>query len=205
VRLGHRVDCVKRRGAGFDVRAGSDQWDASRVVLTCDADAAARLLLGIDAESSRRLAELAYNGIAVVHMHATTPMRAAGYQVALTEPLRTRGVTFNSALFGRDGVLTAFIGGSRDRAAVDESDDALAAIATHEFELVTGTSARPLLVSRTRIPAWDQTWTALDGWRAPDGVYLCANYESRVGIPGRFAAADRLAASIASSPERSSR
>ncbi|HSR41447.1 MAG TPA: hypothetical protein VLL48_04740, partial [Longimicrobiales bacterium] len=105
----------------------------------------------------------------------------------------TRGVTWNASIFGRDEVYTAYLGGMKNPDLVAEEDPVLARIAAAEFEEATGCPAQPLRVSRTRVPAWDHTWSALEGIVLPERIHLCAAYTGRPGIPGRIVAAKRLA------------
>ena len=200
-RLETAVTRLTPAGASYTLDTEAGTVEAEHVVITCDARAAAGLLQAIAPDAAARLQQLRYNDIVIVHMRSAARLRAVGYQVARTEPLRTRGVTFNEALFGRTGIYTAFLGGARDPDAIAEPDAALGAVAVDEFHRVTAAVAEPIHVSRTRIPAWDRSWTVLEALRLPPRVHLCTNYESRVGIPGRLAAADRLAASLASHAE----
>ncbi len=80
---------------------------------------------------------------------------------------------------------------------VEKDDGRIGRIASDEFTRVTGCEVRVLHVGRTRIPAWDESWEALDGLRLPDGVHICANYAARPGIQGRLTDAKRLAARLA--------
>jgi protoporphyrinogen/coproporphyrinogen III oxidase len=79
-------------------------------------------------------------------------------------------------------------------------DPRLGEIAAEEFRSVTGGEAEPLGVSRTWIPAWDRSWSALEGLELPEGVHLLANYHARVGIPGRVEGARELARRLARAP-----
>lgn len=99
----------------------------------------------------------------------------------------------------RDGVYTCFLGGWKTPDLVEWSDERIRETAVEEFEAVTGFEARPLHVHRLPrgMPAYDTSWTALEQVELPDGVHLCANYESRAGIPGRIARARRLAETLA--------
>lgn len=131
-------------------------------------------------------------------------LRGLGYQVSFRESLATRGVTWNDSLFpgaGRDGLYTAYLGGAISREVVDLPDDRLGAIAADEFAAVTGLAARPIAVARTRMPAWDHSWSLLDGLRFPPGLHVCANWETRPGVPGRLAAARRVAVRLARKEE----
>ncbi|MGH7554306.1 MAG: protoporphyrinogen/coproporphyrinogen oxidase, partial [Longimicrobiales bacterium] len=193
VRLGTRVDALRRTRNGWEVIAGDAEIAARAVVLTCPAAEAATLLADSSAGAASRLASLEYNALAVVHLLSSCELRGLGYQVSFAEPLCTRGVTFNHALFGRQGVYTAFLGGARNPGLVTEEDDRIATIAVEEFERVTGCASEAIHLARATIPAWNRSWLALDGLRLPPGIHLCANYESRVGIPGRIARARQLA------------
>lgn len=199
VRLGAPVRSVQPVGAGFRLEWDGGQVDAEQVVLAVSAPAAARLLADAAPDAAARIARLVYNPLAVVHLHAETRLHGLGFQVSFAERLSTRGVTFNDSLFGRTGVYTVYLGGAKDPEVVQRPDGELAAIAVREFREVTGYVGRPLSVARERMPAWDQSWSALQGMHLPPGVHLAANWESRPGVPGRLAQAKRLAAVLAAS------
>jgi oxygen-dependent protoporphyrinogen oxidase len=133
-----------------------------------------------------------------VHLHARTELRGMGFQVSFAEPLALRGVTYNDSLFGRTGVYTAYLGGGTRPDVVELDDDALGRLAVEEFRACTGYESRPLSVAREAMPAWDKTWSALDGLRLPPGLSVTANWESRPGLPGRFARARGLAEQLTS-------
>jgi oxygen-dependent protoporphyrinogen oxidase len=197
VRLGSPVRRLRRSRAGWMVDLDDGPVEADVVVLTCDAPAAARLLAEAAPDAAGRLERLAYNPLAVVHLHAPgTGLRGLGYQVALGETLATRGVTWNDSLFTREGVYTAYLGGAKSPHVLAESDDRLGTIAIEEFRRVTGHVARVLAVSREKMPAWDATWQALEGLVVPLGIHFAANWRSRPGIPGRLADAKRLAGEL---------
>jgi oxygen-dependent protoporphyrinogen oxidase len=163
------------------------------VVLTCPADEAGPLLASAAPEAAERLGRLRYNRLAVVHLLADSGLEGFGYQMALTEETATRGVTWNDALFGRHGVHTAFLGGALRDDVLGRDDDEIGTLARREFREVTGREARVVRVGRTRMPARDRSWAALNELEVPEGIHLCANYVGRPGIPGRIRAARRLA------------
>lgn len=199
VLLGSPVRVLARRGGGWRLDTASERLDARDVVLTTPAGAAAHLLRSVAPDVAAALAKLTYNPLAVVHLDAETDLRGLGYQVAFTERgLALRGVTFNASLFGRRNLYTAYLGGARAPDVVHLPDEALAARAAAEFRLCTGYSARPLAVSRERMPAWDTSWRAVQGVRPPEGIHFAANWWSRPGLPGRLAEASRLAEALAS-------
>lgn len=178
------------------VGKGDEQVEVDRVVLALPSPAAAKLLGEVAPAAAERVAALNVNHLAVVHLESDCDLEGFGYQVAFGEPLETRGVTWNASMFDRPGVHTAYLGGMKNPRAADWPDERLRAVAESEFETVTGWPARSLHVSRTQIPAWDESWDALDGLRLPRDVHVCANWSGRPGIPGRLAQARRVASEI---------
>jgi oxygen-dependent protoporphyrinogen oxidase len=179
---------------------GGTRWNGTQVVLTVPSAAAAALLGSVAPDAAGRLSSLRYNELAIVHLLGDAgALVGLGYQVGYGEPLRTRGVTWSDSAFpdGRDGVYTAFLGGARDPAILNNSDAEIGETAALEFEQVTGVRTRPVRVTRTKVPAWDRSWAALDGLTLPLGIELCTNYESRIGIPGRIARTHQLARRLA--------
>ena len=197
VRTSMPVEGVRRTGAGWEVVAAGETIAASAVVLAVPAPAASRLLEPLAPDAARRIASLTYNPLGVVHLHADTSLRGMGFQVSFAEPLALRGVTYNDSLFQRTGVYTAYLGGGVRPEVVRLDDAALARLAVEEFRTCTGYDARPLAVEREWMPAWDRSWSALEGLELPAGVHLTANWESRPGLPGRLARARALAAQLA--------
>ncbi len=184
-------------GNGWAMVTDGGAVTVDRVVLTCTASAASAVLAEAAPAAAARIGRLRYNPLGVVHLHAETDLVGLGYQVALGEELSTRGVTWNDSLFGRDGVYTAYLGGAKNPAVVDEPDDRLGAIAAEEFERVTGFAGRVLAVGRAAMPAWDRSWAALEGLEAPPGIHFAAGWRSRPGLPGRLAEARSLAQLLA--------
>jgi oxygen-dependent protoporphyrinogen oxidase len=196
VRLATPACGIERTDDGYTVATRTGAIRARHVVLTAAAPAAAALLAAVARDAAARLERLCYNALATVHLDADEGPPGLGYQVAFGEPLRTRGVTFNHSLFGRRRLYTAFLGGAHDPALGAADDAEVGAIAARELESVLGVRASVVQVARARVPAWDDSWHALDGLRLPDGLHIAANYESRIGIPGRLARAAALAASL---------
>lgn len=197
VRLATPVRALERRAGGWSLRLDDGTVEADQVVLASPAPAVAGLLRAAAPELAQRIGRLRYNPLGVVHLHAETELHGLGYQVSLAETLATRGVTFNDSLFGRRGVYTIYLGGAKRPDVVAAADEKLAGIALAEFRLCTGYEGRVLSVERERMPAWDTSWAALDGLQLPDGLRIAANWESRPGIPGRLAQAERLADALA--------
>lgn len=201
VRLSEPVEGLEPTGGGWNVDTASGTLRARAVVLTCPADAASELLEGPAPEAAARLGRIRYNPLAMVHLEAPGSLEGYGYQIAADQGFVTRGVTFNESLFGaehgRRGVYTAYLGGATAPRAVEASDGEVAYTAVEEFRRVTGLEAEVLRVGRTRMAAWDRSRAALEEMELPPGVRICAAYESRAGIPGRLAEAERTAGELA--------
>lgn len=199
VLLGREVEALEPPPAGEGVVL-TGRWGEVRArecVLTVPAPEAGVLVAPRAPGAGEALRSLRYNRLAVVAMVAEGGLAGYGYQISLDEEgFLTRGVTWNSSLFDRDGVATAYLGGAGKEGELSRPDDDLAAVAVRELERVTGRAARPLAVHRTRMPAFDESWSALERVRRaglPPGVRLCGSYQSRPGIPGRLAQAQSLA------------
>jgi oxygen-dependent protoporphyrinogen oxidase len=197
VRLGTAARRLVPARGRWTIELDSGEVEADTVVLTCEAAAAAALLAGAAPDVASGVRRLAYNDLAIVHLHAPgARLEGLGYQVALGEDFVTRGVTWNDSLFGREGVHTAFLGGATRPGATLEPDDRLGEIAVREFHRITGREARVLRVSRARMPAWDVSWEALAGLSPPPGIRFAAKWESRPGIAGRLLQARRIAGEL---------
>ena len=198
VRLETEVRALRREAGGWEVTLdGAEVVRADAVVLACPSDAAARLLGGAYPEEAARLSALRFNRLALVYLKAETRLHGLGYQVAFGESLETRGVTWNDSLFRRPGLYTAYLGGMKNPALCHWHDGRIAEIACEEFEVATGYRAEAVHVSRTGIPAWDETWDGLEGVEWPRDLHICSNYTARPGILGRITEAKRLAATLA--------
>ena len=197
VRLETPVRALRRVAGGWEVTLdGAEIVRVDTVVLACPSDAAARLLGPEYPGAVARLSALRYNRLALVYLRGETKLHGLGYQVAFGESLETRGVTWNDSLFGRTGLHTAYLGGMKNPGLCHWDDGRIAAIAREEFEVATGYRAEVIHVSRTMIPAWDETWDGLEEVEWPPNLHVCSNYTARPGILGRITEAKSLAATL---------
>ncbi|GGM60679.1 oxygen-dependent protoporphyrinogen oxidase [Halarchaeum rubridurum] len=199
VRLDTPATGIERDGERYAVSTPDGEILADDVVLTVPAPAAADLLEGVAPDSAAALAELRYNPLAVVTMYSDARRDGFGYQVRRTESLRTLGVSWHHSLFGRTGQYTAFLGGMEDERIVEAAPDDIGDIAADEFEAVMDAAAhvRDVWVDRRALPAYDESWAALDRLALPAGLTLATNYTARVGVPGRVREAERVADDLA--------
>jgi oxygen-dependent protoporphyrinogen oxidase len=204
VHLETPVQGISAAETGYRLHTAAGTTRVDRVVLTTPAPTTASLLADVDPGSARALDRLQYNPLVVVHLEAETDLQGAGCQLPFDSPFRTLGTTWNASLFDRDGIYTSYLGGAKAPRLVHWSDDRLGRCGAVEFEAITGFEASPIRVTRLRpgMPAYDGSWSALEGTDLPAGITLCANYESRAGIPGRLRAAKRLASRLSEDAER---
>jgi protoporphyrinogen/coproporphyrinogen III oxidase len=204
VRTGVRVEGLRSRPGGWRLDHAGGVVEAEAVVVCTTAPAAASLLAGVAPGAAAALERLRYNPLGVVHLESSAELRGLGFQVALSETsLALRGVTFNHALFGRTDLYTAYLGGARSPRVVELPDAELGTLARTEFRECMGHDASVLSVRRTKMPAWDMSWAALDHLEVPDGLHLAGGWRSRPGLPGRLAEAEQLVRRLAPDTVRS--
>jgi oxygen-dependent protoporphyrinogen oxidase len=205
VRLGDAVrDVVPTDGGRFELVSERERVTVDQVVLTLPAPAAANVVWATAPEAARALGRLRYNPLAVVPLVVPPGARAgkpaprigSGYKLTLDQKADTRGVTSHDALFARAGLFTAFLGGMGYEDVVERSDADLMERASADFAAATGVEAVPLLAHRTAMPAWDVSWSAMDGLALPAGLHVCAAFAERPGIAGRLEDARRLASRL---------
>lgn len=207
IHLDTPVTALRESRERFVLETSTGSTRVDQVVLTTPAPVTGRLLEPLAPEASERLRELAYNPLVLVHVEPERTLDAAGFQVQYEEPFRILGVTCNADLFDRSDHYTCYLGGARTPELAEWTDSRIRETAVAEFTALTDMDASVLSLHRLRrgMPAYDTTWTALKDVKTPAGVHLCANYESRAGVPGRVreanALAERLHEAVAPTPE----
>lgn len=191
-------DGAEEPSGPYRLETSDGSYEVDHVVVTTPANVAGELLAGLG-EGTEELDDLRYNPLALVFLEADHGWEGKGYQVGYGEDLHTLGVSWNSRMFGRDGVQTAFLGGMHEPDLVAEDDETLGEIASREFEDAVGTPASVIAVERLDVgfPAWDRSWWLLEDLDLPEGVTLATNYTARMGIPSRVREARELADDLA--------
>ncbi len=139
------------------------------------------------------------------------PLRGFGFLVPRTEKLHLLGTLFSSALFpgrapaGRQ-LLTSFIGGALERAAIDWPDDRVWEIVRSELQTVLKTSSTPepmRIVRRPRaLPQYKIGHGKLSESiklevRASPGVFLAGNYMDGIAVGACIETGERTAREVA--------
>jgi oxygen-dependent protoporphyrinogen oxidase len=161
LRVGAEVVKIAVAGGGaaekFQVRThgttGEETLLAERLVLATPTDVAGRLLKEVNAEFEGQLGGIEYAPVAVVSLgyrraDVGHSLEGFGFLVPRSSGLRVLGTVWNSSLFSArapDGfvLLTSFVGGATDPAAVALSNESLAALVHAETQNLLKLSAAP--------------------------------------------------------------
>jgi len=174
---------------------GEEVVETERLSLATPTDIVSKLLGSLDAGFSASLDAIPYSGIAVVALgyakqDVADPLSGFGFLVPRSSGLSILGTVWNSSLFpGRapegHALLTSFVGGATNAAALDKSPEALAAQVHRELAPMLGIRKDPafsnVLIWPRAIPQYNLGHTAriaeLNALRARfPGLYFAGNY-----------------------------
>jgi protoporphyrinogen/coproporphyrinogen III oxidase len=203
LRLGAEVGAiaVARDGSAgkFEVRlreAGGEQTLlAERLVIATPTDVAGRLLKEVNAKFETLLSVIEYAPVAVVSLgyrraDVGHSLEGFGFLVPRSNGLRVLGTVWNSSLFSgraRDGfaLLTSFVGGATDPAAVTLSNESLAALVHSEIQPLLKLSGTPMFANvqiyRRALPQYNlghgERLAAIEKLRSEVGnLFFVGNY-----------------------------
>ncbi|HVE65862.1 MAG TPA: protoporphyrinogen oxidase, partial [Thermoanaerobaculia bacterium] len=198
VRFRTPVESIRRRGNGWRLGTAGEEIEAEAVCLATPARDAARLLKDLDPEAAAALESVPHPPLVVLHvgLRGPIPRRGFGHLVVPQAGRRILGAVWSSNLFpGRvpDGasLLTVFLGGARDPAAIDISDADLLAAASRDLDAALGTrtALEPIRVTRypRALPQYDfehgQRLTRLArAERTLPGLTLLGNFRGGVSV-----------------------
>jgi oxygen-dependent protoporphyrinogen oxidase len=203
VRPNTPVTRIERAGSGWTVVAGADRIDASAVIVSAPAHAAAALLRPLDAEAARLCDAVPYASTTSVALgwkrrDVSHPLAGSGFVVARRHnTVRITACTWVSSKWEHRApsdhvLLRAFAGGTHDPGAVDLDDQALIDMALRDLTPLLGISAAPMLARvfrsrnagaqhlvghRARTAALAQRVAALPG------LYVAGSGFDSIGIP----------------------
>lgn len=164
VKLKAPVADVARDGDGRWLlrTAGGDQLEADGVILAAPAHQTARVLAGLDPEAARLLSQIPYSSSATVslayrHEDIAHALDGFGFVVPKAERRPIVACSFSSVKYpGRSPegsvLLRVFMGGALDEAALEGSDEDLAATAHGQLVELLGVRAAPLFTRVSRYP-----------------------------------------------------
>ena len=156
VRTNSPVTRIERAASGWTVTAGGDRIDASAVIVSAPAHAAAALLGPLDAEAARLCNAVPYASTTSVSLgwkrrDVSHPLAGSGFVVARRHNIvRITACTWVSSKWEHRApddhvLLRAFAGGTHDPGAVDLDDQALIDMAVRDLTPLLGISAAPML------------------------------------------------------------
>lgn len=182
VRTGVACRRIIRTAEGFRVETDSGPVEASRVVLSVPADAAARLL------ERDGLAEIPYAPVSLVSTgwrreDVAHPLDGFGFLAPRKEGLRVLGVLFPSEIFpglapAGHVVLTAFAGGRTDPEVASWDDDRLRSEVLGELRRTVGVRGEPVVSTVRRWPR------AIPQYELGHGRFLDMAREAEAALPG---------------------
>jgi oxygen-dependent protoporphyrinogen oxidase len=196
------VETIERTSHGFRVRAGGGWIGAGQVILACPAWSASRLVSDLDARLAELLDTIDYSSsltLSLIYRAADFDGKRAGFGFLIPKKERQRlaACTFVGTKFSYrvpDGriVLRCFFGGIGDAAVLNESDEALIAIARDELRRMLGLTAAPISHVIARWPRSMAQYTLGHQQRVQEirsraaaipGLHLAGNAYEGIGIP----------------------
>ncbi|MBL0174123.1 MAG: protoporphyrinogen oxidase [Ignavibacteria bacterium] len=220
VETGIRVARITtREDGGFALEAatadGPRLYTCDALVLATPAHDAAELVRELAPDLSEPLRAIPYPPVAVAitvfrpqpGMH---PLDGFGFLIPAVEKREILGTIFTSTLF-RDrteagtALLTSFVGGARQPANAELSDDDVAALVLREQTALLGTPPVPVFSAVTRwkkaIPQYTLGHPACmarveAAEKALPGLFFCANYRGGISVGDCVKSADRSAAAV---------
>ncbi len=166
IMTGVKVTEVQKEGSGYRVgfegiaAASPGDMDASAiiadaVIVAAPAHAASALLSGFDPELSKELTTIPYASTATISVafkrsEITHPLNGFGFVVPGVEGRRIMAATWTSVKF--DGrapsgsvLIRCFVGGARNTALINSSDEELVKVVCEELSDIMGIEAAPVL------------------------------------------------------------
>jgi protoporphyrinogen/coproporphyrinogen III oxidase len=216
LRLGTRVDAVRRASAGWQVVAAGDTLEVDQVVVAVPPAAAAALLAALVPEAARELLTIRAASVAVIALAydrdaARQAPLASGILVPRREERLVKAVTLSSRKWPHHAahdrfLLRASVGRIDDPSALELADDELAERVDAEVRWATGirSPARERLVVRwpAALPQYDVGHVRrVDRIRAalqalPVGLHLGGAALDGVGLAARARDAEGLADAV---------
>jgi oxygen-dependent protoporphyrinogen oxidase len=195
------VEAIERERNGFRLKLAGNWILADHVVLACPAWAAGRLVKSIDGKLGELLSEIDYSSsvtLSLIYNASEFDGRHAGFGFLVPKKERKRlaactfvGTKFSHRVPGDRIVLRCFFGGIGDAAILNESDDALVAIARDELGRILGLRATPVSHVTARWPRSMAQYTVGHGPRIAEirrraaaigGLHLAGNAYEGIGI-----------------------
>jgi oxygen-dependent protoporphyrinogen oxidase len=197
-----RAEAIERTATGYRVRVGSDWMEADNVVVACEAHSAGPLISGVDARAGELLGGVDYSSsmtVAFGYEAADFGKLPVGFGFLVPKKERRRlvactwiGTKFPNRVPEGKVVARCFLGGTGDRAVLQESDESVIATVMEELCEIAGVTARPRFTRIFRWPKSMAQYTVGHSKRLAEiesrvaalpGLQLAGNAYQGIGIP----------------------
>src|SRR6516165_3267932 len=175
---------------------GNEIIEAERLILAVPTNVAGRLLAALDPGFDSQLGGVSYSGVAVVSLgyrkkDVAHSLEGFGFLVPRSSGLNTLGTVWNSSLFPDrapegDALLTSFMGGATNAAAMQKSVEELAAQVHREITPLVGIRNEPVF---SHVTIWPR---ALPQYNLGHLARLAAVEQLRSKFPGLYFAGNFL-------------
>jgi oxygen-dependent protoporphyrinogen oxidase len=192
---GHAANAPRFRVA-VRTPQGEETVEAERLVLAVPTGGTGKLLGGLDGEFDKQLGGVEYAGVAVVSLgyrkkDVGHSLQGFGFLVPRSAGLNDLGTVWNSSLFpGRapegEALLTSFVGGATNPAALQQSEAALAEMIHKEITPLLGIRQEPVF---SNVTIWPR---ALPQYNLGHTARLAALEQLRGKFPGLYFAGNYL-------------
>lgn len=178
---------------------GGNIFDA--LIISTPAESAAKLIVNFDASLSDRLKNIYYPPIAMVFFGCRKEiigqhLDGFGFLVPSSERRKILGTIWNSAVFENRApegyhLLTNFVGGARNAAVCEKSDEELFEIVFEELKSILVLRDKPELTHVKRwqraIPQYELGYEQVensigDFEKANAGIYFCSNFYKGISV-----------------------
>lgn len=169
---------------------GEETVDTERLILSVPTDAAGRLLEPLDLGFAAQLCAMSYSGVAVVSLgyrrdDVGDSLAGFGFLVPRSSGLSILGTVWNSSLFsGRapagEALLTSFVGGATNPAAISKSPEQLASQVHREMSPLLRLRKDPVF---TNVTIWQR---AIPQYNLGHTARIAAIESLRTRFPGLF-------------------
>ncbi len=178
---------------------GENIFDA--FIISTPAEAAAKLIGGIDVDLSEQLRKIYYPPVAMVFFGVKKEnigrnLDGFGFLVPSSERRNILGTIWNSAVFANRApadyeLLTTFVGGSRNAELFGKSDDELFAIVYKELKSILDLRAKPDFMHlkrwRKAIPQYNLGYERIENGikvfeNKNKGIFFCSNFYRGISV-----------------------
>jgi protoporphyrinogen/coproporphyrinogen III oxidase len=167
---------------------GEETLEVERLILSVPTETAGKLLADVDAGFSEQLGPIAYSGVAVVSLgyakkDIENSLSGFGFLVPRSSGLSVLGSVWNSSLFpGRapEGhvLLTSFVGGATNPAAIQQTPESLSAQVHRELKPILGIRKDPVF---SNVTIWPR---AIPQYNLGHTARIAAAHAIRARYPG---------------------